>query len=102
MVPLVPELEDDAKVLEESISSKDTNSVTFLSSEDQNILTEINPSMILLDEAGAIEDRVLVETLVDSFGARRSGMLMRITTAYPLRQYYLAGRQTKKYSEPER
>ena len=83
MVPLVPELEDDAKVLEESISSKDTNSVYVPLVGRSKHLDGINPSMILLDEAGAIEDRVLVETLVDSFGARRSGMLMRITTAYP-------------------
>ena len=81
MVPKMPELAGMGKIAGGGIHCFGTDSVYYAIGRDYGTLDGHNPSFVLLDEAAAIKDRGIVETLSNSFGARESGHMMRITTA---------------------
>jgi len=49
---------------------------------DSKSLDGLNPSLVIIDEAGAIEDRNVVDVMTSAVGARLSPLIVYITTAY--------------------
>ena len=86
MVLAAPELQHAVGITGGSISCEFLGSSFYPISGSGKGLDGINPSFVVLDEAALIQDRTLVETLEDSFGARACGAMLRITTAQPFVQ----------------
>jgi|TARA_B110000908_G_scaffold123473_2_gene144816 phage terminase large subunit-like protein len=49
---------------------------------DSKSLDGLNPSLVIIDEAGAIEDRNIIGVMTSAVGARLSPLIIYITTAY--------------------
>ena len=65
-----------------AISCDDRYSTFKPLARDSKSLDGLNPSLVIIDEAGAIEDRNVVEVMTSAIGARLSPLIFYITTAY--------------------
>ena len=65
-----------------AITCKDRFSTFKALGRDSKSLDGLNPSMVIIDEAGAITDRNVIEVMTSAVGARLSPLIVYITTAY--------------------